>query len=144
MPKIIRNSPVAGAEPMLPTNIPNAQAITPLTTLFPEREPTIDKPKIASINSSAEPNINMTGRAICTKKVRIIAPKSPPNKEAEKAAPNALDACPFLARGKPSSMVAWLELDPGIPMSIEVKVAEVGMTATSPMSVARADTSSIP
>ena len=34
-----------------------------------------------------------------------------------------------MARGKPSSTVAWLADDPGMPRSTDENVSEVGMTA---------------
>ena len=74
----------------------------------------------------------------------MTAPNRPPKSEAENAAPRARAASPFRASGNPSSTVAWEALEPGMPMSTEVKVSEVGMTATSPTSMARADTGSMP
>ena len=73
-----------------------------------------------------------------------MAPTIPPISEAENAADKALDASPFCAKGNPSKTVAWLALEPGIPIKMDVKVSEVGMTATSPTKVASADTVSIP
>ena len=68
----------------------------------------------------------------------------PPMSDAVNAAASARAACPCCDRGKPSSTVAWLALEPGIPMSTEVKVSDVGITATRPTSVASAETVSIP
>ena len=102
----MRNSPVAGAPPIDPAMSPNPQATIPFTRLLPESEPTIERPKTANINNSAEPNTRITGRAICIKKVSTIAPNNPPNNDDEKAAPNARDASPFFAKANPSSTVA--------------------------------------
>ena len=57
-----------------------------MTRLAPDITPTIESPNSASMNNSAEPKVRMSGRAICTNRVRIIAPTIPPNNEAEKAA----------------------------------------------------------
>ena len=96
------------------------------------------------MKSSAEPNVRISGRAICTKNVRIRAPTRPPQSDAPNAAASARAASPCCDSGKPSSTVAWLALDPGIPMSTDVKVSDVGMTATRPISIASADTVSMP
>ena len=96
------------------------------------------------MNSSADPNARMTGRAMSTNSVRIKAPIRPPISEAEKAAPRARSASPRFASGKPSSTVACAALDPGIPIKSDVNVSEVGMTATSPMSMASAEVGSMP
>ena len=82
--------------------------------------------------------------AIRTKNVRIAAPSNPSSSEAEKAAPGARAASPFLASGKPSSTVAWEADDPRIPINTDVNVSEVGMTATRPTSMPSAATASMP
>ena len=140
----MRNSPVAGAPPMDPISRPMAQAASPLGRLRPASTATIDRPKSASMNSSAEPNSRISGRAISTKPVRITAPKIPPKSEEMKAADSARAAWPCFASGKPSSTVACDALDPGMPMRTEEKVSEVGMTATRPISMPRAEISSMP
>ena len=68
----------------------------------------------------------------------------PPNSDEMNAADSARAACPCLASGKPSSTVAWLALDPGMPISTEEKVSEVGITATSPISMPSAEIESMP
>ena len=96
------------------------------------------------MNNSADPNNKIRGRAISTKNVRITAPMIPPNSEEMNAADKARAAWPCLARGKPSSTVAWLALEPGIPMRTEAKVSDVGITATRPINMPRAEIGSIP
>ena len=96
------------------------------------------------MNSSAEPKSRMSGRAISTKPVRITAPTMPPKRDEMNAADSARAACPCLARGKPSSTVAWLALEPGMPIRTEEKVSEVGITATRPMSMPSAEIESMP
>ena len=75
------------------------------------------------MNSSAEPNVSMSGRATCTNSVSIAAPTMPPISDAVNAADSARAACPCCERGKPPSTVAWLALEPGIPMSTDVNVS---------------------
>ncbi len=96
------------------------------------------------MNSSAEPKARISGRAISTKPVRTSAPNTPPNSDEMKAADSARAAWPCLASGNPSSTVAWLADDPGMPISTDEKVSDVGITATRPMSMASAETSSMP
>ena len=91
---------------MLPVNKPKPQATTPLIKLLPDNDPTIDSPKMASMNNSAEPKNKITGRAIWTKKVNTNAPIKPPKREEVNAALSAREACPFFARANPSSTVA--------------------------------------
>ena len=76
--------------------------------------------------------------------VRNAAPTIPPNNDDEKAADNARAACPFFAKGNPSSTVAWEEDDPGIPINTDAKVSEVGTTATKPIIKANPYTGSRP
>ena len=54
--------------------------------------------------------------------VRNAAPTIPPNNDDENAADNARAACPFFAKGNPSSTVAWEEDDPGMPINTDAKV----------------------
>ena len=68
--------------------------------------PTIDKPSMVSIKSSGSRNERTIGLAIIIKNVKTIAPNMPPNNDDTKAADNALAACPFLDKGKPSNIVA--------------------------------------
>ncbi len=96
------------------------------------------------MNSSAEPNVRISGRAICTNTLKIAAPTRPPNNDAVNAAANARDAWPCWDRGKPSSTVAWLALEPGMPISTDVNVSDVGITATMPINVASAEIVSMP
>ncbi len=140
----MRNSPVAGAPPIQPMIRPRPQAARPFTRLRPDRTPTIDRPKITSMNNSAELNERINGRETNTKPVRMTAPIRPPISEEKKAAESPLAACPCFARGKPSSTVAWLADEPGIPIKTEAKVSDVGITATSPINIARAVVDSIP
>ena len=79
---------------MDPTISPSPHAVSPLTRLAPDNTPTMESPSSASMNNSAEPKVRMSGRAICTNSVRIIAPTIPPNNEAENAAARARAACP--------------------------------------------------
>ena len=129
---------------MDPTINPSPQAARPFNRLAPDSTPTMESPSKASMNSSAEPNVSMSGRAICTNNVSITAPTMPPISDAVNAADSARAACPCCERGNPSSTVAWLALEPGIPMSTEVNVSDVGITATRPTNMASADTVSIP
>ena len=99
---------------------------------------------MVSIRSSGVRKLRIRGRASSTKKVRISAPKSPPKSEDVKAAASARAASPCLERGKPSSTVAWLEDEPGMPIRTEENVSEVGMTATSPTIIARPEIGSMP
>ena len=72
------------------------------------------------------------------------APKSPPNKDEKNAADNALAACPFLAKGKPSITVAWAETEPGTPIKTAGKVSEVATTDNNPIIIAIPEIGSIP
>ena len=76
--------------------------------------------------------------------VSRTAPKSPPNKDEKNAADNALAACPFFAKGKPSITVAWAETEPGTPIKTAGKVSEVATTDNSPIIIAIPETGSIP
>ena len=78
----------------------------PLARLRPARTATIDRPKSASMNNSADPKDRISGRAMTTKPVSTMAPKMPPAIDEMKAAERARAACPWRASGKPSSTVA--------------------------------------
>ena len=67
------------------------------------------------------------------KKVRKAAPTIPPNNDEEKAADKARAACPFFAKGKPSSTVACDDDEPGMPIRTDANVSDVGTTATNPI-----------
>ena len=116
----------------------------PLAKLRPDRTATIDRPKSVSMKSSAEEKESTSGRAITMATESTSAPMTPPRSELAKDAERARAASPFLARGKPSSTVAWLALEPGIPIMTEVKVSPVGMTATMPISIPSAEVVSMP
>ena len=116
----------------------------PLTRLRPARTATIDRPRTASMNSSADPKARMMGRAMKMKPVSTKAPNTPPNIDEKNAVDSARAASPFLASGKPSRTVAWLDDPPGIPSRIDEKVSPVGMIARRPISMASAETSSMP
>ena len=73
-----------------------------------------------------------------------MAPTSPPKSDEAKAADKARAAIPFLAMGNPSSTVACEADEPGIPISTEAKVSDVGTTATIPTISARPKIGSIP
>ena len=144
LPKSMRGDPCAGASPIAPTASPSPAASRPFSRLRPASTPTIDSPSTVSMSSSGNPKASTTGRAATMKKVRSAAPSSPPNSDEAKAAARARAACPARASGNPSSTVAWEADEPGIPISTEAKVSEVGITATSPTIMARPDTGSIP
>ncbi len=144
VPKSIRYSPVAGAAPIIPKARPRQAEATPLPRLPPDSAATVDRPNSVSMNNSAEPNSRMMGRAATTAPVSTMAPNSPPSIEAKKAAESARAAWPSLASGKPSSTVAWEADEPGMPISTEEKVSEVGITATRPISMASAEVWSMP
>jgi hypothetical protein len=57
--------------------------------------------------------------------------RSPFNVDDVIAADSALDASPFLAMGKPSTMVAAAELAPGMPKSTPLKESPVVEEATT-------------
>ena len=65
-------------------------------------------------------------------------------KDEKNAADNALAACPFLAKGKPSITVACAETEPGTPIKTAGKVSEVATTDNSPIIIAIPETGSIP
>jgi hypothetical protein len=136
--------PPAGAAPIVPAMSPSPAATTPLSGTRPARIATIDRPRTVIISISGRPKARISGRAMKMKKVRMSAPKSPPKSEDEKAAESARAAWPCLASGNPSSTVAWLADEPGMPSSTEENVSDVGMTATSPTISARPATGSIP
>ena len=140
----MRRLPPAPASPIVPTMRPRPAATTPLSGMRPARIATIERPRIVTISISGRPKARIRGRAIRMKKVRTMAPSSPPNSEETKAADSALAASPFLASGKPSSTVAWLAVDPGMPSSTEANVSEVGTTAIKPTIKARPATGSMP
>ena len=140
----MRNSPVAGAPPIEPSTRPSPQAPSPLASERPARTPTIESPKIESMKSSADVKTRINGRAISTKPVSTSAPTSPPKSEEAKAAESASAARPSRDIGKPSSTVAWLAEEPGIPIKTDAKVSEVGITATRPISIASAEVASMP
>ena len=62
----------------------------------------------------------------------------------QNAAASARAPSPRFDIGKPSRTVACAEEEPGMPIITEVKVSEVGMTATRPMSIPRAEVVSMP
>jgi len=140
----MRKLPPASASPMVPTIMPRPAAASPLSATRPASIATIDNPSIVIINISGKPKLSTTGRAIRIKKVRKAAPINPPNNDDAKAADNARAASPFLASGKPSSTVACDAEEPGIPISTEAKVSEVGTTATMPTISARPRIGSMP
>ena len=141
---IMRSSPCAAPSPMVPTSMPRPAATMPFNATRPARMPTIESPKIVIIKSSGVLNNKTMGRAARMKSVRKSAPTSPPNRDDAKAAESARAAWPFLAMGKPSSTVAWLADDPGMPIRTEAKVSDVGTTATMPIISARPSTGSMP
>jgi len=106
--------------------------------------PTIDRPKIDTIKSSGLLNMRTMGRATRINTVKNAAPISPPKSDEAKAAERARAALPFLAMGNPSKTVACDAEDPGIPISTDAKVSEVGMTAIIPIINANPNTGSIP
>ena len=140
----MRADPPALAAPIVPTKIPKAADASPLTGTRPAKIATIDKPRIVTINISGRPKANTTGRAIKTNAVKTKAPNKPPNKDAVNAADSARAACPFFAKGKPSSTVAWEADDPGIPINTLENVSDVGITATKPTIKAKPEMGSIP
>ena len=113
--------------------MPTPAAIMPFSATRPARMPTIDRPKAETMRSSGDLNSRTIGRATRMKKVRKKAPTSPPNSDEAKAADSARAARPFFAIGNPSRTVACEADDPGIPISTEAKVSEVGTTATIPI-----------
>src|SRR5919106_2834600 len=136
--------PPAGAAPIVPAISPSPAATMPLSGTRPARIATIDRPRTVIISISGKPKARISGRAMKMKKVRMSAPKRPPNSEDAKAADSARAAWPCLESGKPSSTVAWLAEEPGMPSSTEENVSEVGITATRPTISARPPTGSIP
>ncbi len=138
VPKSSRNSPVAGAVPIAPASNPNEHAAMPLGMLLPDRTPTMDRPSAPSMNNSADENSRISGRATKTNAVSTSAPNKPPTNEEAKAALSARAASPRRANGKPSRIVAWEDADPGMAIRTDVKVSEVGTTASIPISMAKA------
>ena len=136
--------PPASASPMVPISRPRPAAARPLSATRPASTATIDRPRIEIISISGRPKDNTMGRATTMNNVRKAAPTSPPKSDEVKAAESARAAWPFLAMGKPSSTVAWLAEEPGMPMRTEAKVSEVGTTATMPIISARPSTGSMP
>ncbi len=129
---------------MVPTIRPRPAAAIPLIGRRPARIATMDRPRIVIISISGRPKASTRGRAIRMKNVRIAAPNRPPKSDEAKAADSARAASPFFASGNPSSTVAWLADEPGIPMRTEAKVSDVGITAIRPTMSARPETGSIP
>ena len=140
----MRNSPLNGPSPMDATSIPTPAAINPFSATRPARMPTIDNPNADTMSNSGDLNSRTTGRATRIKKVRKNAPINPPNSDDAKAAERARAAIPFFAMGKPSRTVACEADDPGIPISTDANVSEVGTTATMPIIRARPYTGSSP
>ena len=140
----MRSSPALSPSPIVPIIMPSPAATMPFSATRPARMPTMDRPKIVIIRSSGVRNSRTTGRATRMKTVRKAAPTSPPKREEAKAAESARAASPRLAMGKPSSTVACDADEPGMPISTEAKVSEVGTTATMPTISARPRTGSIP
>ena len=140
----MRRSPEDAPSPIVPTSMPRPAATTPFMAIRPARMPTMDRPKMVIISSSGVRNSRTIGLAIRMNTVRKLAPTSPPNSDEAKAAESARAACPFLAMGKPSSTVAWLAEDPGIPIRTDAKVSDVGTTATIPTISARPRIGSMP
>ena len=102
----MRRLPPASASPMVPTISPSPAAASPLSAIRPARIATMERPRIVTISISGSPKARTSGRAARMKKVRNVAPTSPPNSEDEKAADRARAASPFRAMGNPSSTVA--------------------------------------
>ena len=141
---VIRNSPVAGAAPILPISNPTPQVVSPFNALVPVSMPIMLSAKTISRSCSPNPIAKMIGRAAKTAPVKIMAPKIPPNREAEKAAPRARAPSPRLANGNPSTTVACDPAVPGIPISTEGKVSEVTVGANNPIIIDKACDSSMP
>ena len=140
----MRSEPPASASPIVPTIRPRHAAATPLSGRRPARMATIERPRMVIISISGRPKARTIGRAMRMKNVRMHAPNSPPNSDEMNAAERARAASPFFAIGKPSRTVAWEAEEPGMPMSTEAKVSEVGITAIRPTMSARPLTGSIP
>ena len=140
----MRSSPLNGPSPIDPISKPRPAATTPLIAMRPARIPTIDRPKIETISSSGDLNRSTTGRATRIKMVKKAAPTKPPKREDANAAESARAACPRLAIGNPSRTVACEAEEPGIPISIEANVSDVGTTAIIPIISARPRVGSIP
>ena len=123
---------------MVERNSPKHATASPFVKEFPLRAPTIVKANIPSIKSSGEPNATIIGRANGSDATKTTAPNRPPIAETVKAAPNALCACPFLASGKPSKIVACEAAVPGTPSITEAIVSLVDVTAYKPIKSAKA------
>ena len=140
----ILSSPLNGPSPMVPTSIPIPAATIPLSAILPASIATIDSPNTDTISNSGDLNSSTMGLAMSINAVRQIAPTIPPTSEDTNAAESALAAFPFFAIGNPSSTVACDADDPGIPMSTDANVSDVGTTATIPIMSANPSMGSIP
>src|SRR6056297_3087002 len=129
---------------MVPSISPMPAATTPFNGIRPARMATMLRPSNVTASIAGISKARIKGRAIRMKNVRTTAPSSPPNSDEAKAADSARAASPFLASGNPSSTVAWLAVDPGMPSKTLAKVSDVGTSAMSPTIRARPETGSIP
>ena len=84
---------------MVDISKPKSAAATPLLMEPPLNEPTIVRPNKANMKISGDPNDVIIGVIIGRDTAKTIAPKTPPKADTVKAAPKALAACPFFARG---------------------------------------------
>ena len=125
------------SKPIAPTSRPRNNA--PLLTT-----PTTAIATSPSMKNSAAPNEFTIGRATGIVINRKTAPITPPMSEARYAAESATPALPCLAMGLPSRIVAWPDVDPGMPSKTAGNVSPVGTVETIPMASGKAMNGSMP
>ena len=88
-------------------------------TSSPPRPTKVAKASIIRANSSGAPNANATSASGGANIVNRITEMVPPTKDAVAAATSARSARPWMARGRPSKVVATAVDAPGIPSMID-------------------------
>ncbi len=88
--------------------------------LVPPRPANVAYARSMSVKTSGGPNANANSASGGAKRVKRMIETVPPMKELTAAATNAWGACPFLARGYPSNVVATAVEAPGMFRVIEL------------------------
>ena len=131
--------PVCGSVPTNETSSPNAAAHNPRSGDDPDSTATMDRPNTARPSISGEPKDSIKGLRMGMLTASRKAPNTPPRRDAVKAAPNALPACPRRASGWPSRMVAAEPDVPGTPNKTAGMVSDVVVTEPMPSNKAKAE-----
>src|SRR5665648_729583 len=129
MSKLNLGTPTTKSKPTIPANKPNVHEIKPFKVDELMTLAMVLNPKTETAKYSCGPNLSANRLSKGAVVLRKIKPIVPPIKEEIRAVPIAFAANPFLAKGRPSNVVAIEEGVPGIPNSIaEYKPPEIAPT----------------